>query len=252
MNIKINILLSAAVIMAFSACKEPCCDPDPPKNDTVQVGLSFKPVFKGNALSWSDNYITEAGDTIRFDKVKFLMSDFTLERQNGELVQLKHQYAYISLKDNRDSVMLINVPRGDYKSLRFQVGLDSAVNHGNQAQWGLDHALNPSVNDMHWGWTGGYIFNIIEGYFKNNGADAAFTFHIATLKNARSYTFVQDFKLDKDGRFVFDVNMDKYFSNVLNYSLKTDGASSHSGNNDPIMAKFIQNVNSVLELKDFK
>jgi hypothetical protein len=251
-KLKINILLSALVIFSFSACKPDDPEPEQKKDDTVALSLSFKPVFKGNALSWTNPYITGAGDTVMFDKVKFILSDFTLEKQNGELVTLKDQYAYISLKEGRDSVILTSVPKGDYKSVRFQVGLDSAINHGNQAQWGLNHPLNPSLSDMHWSWSGGYIFNIIEGYFKKNGSDAAFTFHIATLKNARSYTYVYDYTLSRNAAFVFDVNMDKYFSNVINFSLKTDGAFSHSGNNDAVMAKFMQNVNGVLELNSFK
>lgn len=240
------------VIGLFIGCKP---HDDGPKDDGdkgVSLTFRFNPVFGTDALSWSNYYVTAASDTVKFDNIKFLLSDFTLEKSSGELVLMNDAYAYISLKAGRDSVIIKGVPKGDYKSVRFQVGVDSAANFGDPAQWPLDHALSPTLNGMHWSWAGGYIFNVVEGYFKDKGTDGAFSYHIATPKNARIHSFVTDYSVRQDALFVFNVRADKYFSNVVNFSIKTDGSFSHSGNTDPVMDKFMQNANGIFEFKSFK
>ena len=56
--------------------------------------------------------------------------------------------------------------------------------------------------------------------------------------------------MDNFEEVVFYAN--KYFSNAINFSLKTDGPFSHSGDVDPVMDKFIQNLNGIFELKSIK
>jgi len=250
-----KIILFALFVSFLSACKPN--EPDEPvTNDPTPTGVNLTmkvlPLFGGQALSWPFAYTTAAGDTIQFDKVKFLLSNFTLETTDGALVTLPNTYAYLSMKDGRDSVVLKNVPKGNYKSFRFQVGLDSAVNHSDPASRSLDHPLSPALNEMHWGWAGGYIFNVIEGYYRNKGQNAGFSFHIALNKNSRVHTFVQNFSIASDARMLFNLHADKYFSNAVNFSLKTDGAFSHSGDVDPVMDKFIQNMNGIFEFKSIQ
>ena len=248
---KIKTIICVFGLVLIGACKPDEC---PPENteDGTDLTIKFRPTYASNALAWGNQYITAANDTITFDKVKFLLSGFILEKTDGKLVTLDNAYAYIALKDGRDSVILKNVPNGDYKSVRFMVGLDSAINHGDPARWGLDHALSPSLNEMHWGWSGGYIFNVLEGYYKNNGVNAGYSFHVATDKNTRFHSFVYDYKINKSSKFVFEVKLDKYFNNNVNYSLKTDGAFSHSGEVDPVMDKFMMNMNGIFELESFQ
>lgn len=249
---KNKIILSALAIFALVSC-DPRVDPpvDQPSN-TQAITLKFQTMYDTAALSTSRSYITAAGDTIQYAKLKYLLSNFTLEKTDGTLLPLPNIYAYLSLTDGRDSVVIKNVPKGSYKSFRFQLGLDSAINHSDPTQWGLDHPMSPSLNEMHWGWAGGYIFNVIEGYYLNKGANAGFSFHIALERNSRVFSFVQNYDIDKDKRFVFNVYANKYFSNAINFSLKTDGPFSHSGDVDPVMDKFIQNLNGIFELKSIK
>ena len=247
---KISTWILMLGVLVMNACKPN--DPPPAEEEKgVNLNIKFRPTFNAVQLSWLSQYVTGSDDSITFDKVKFLLSDFTLETKDGKLVVLKDVFAYLSLKEGRDSVVLKRVPKGDYKSIRFQIGLDSEVNHSDPAKWALTDPLSPALNEMHWGWSGGYIFNVIEGYYKNKGANAAYSFHIATEKYARTHSFIYDYSISKDARFVFEVKMDKYFNNIVNYSLKTDGSFSHSGDTDPVMDKFIQNVNSVVELESF-
>lgn len=240
------------MVVLFMACKPNDPPPDQPKDTGFTLTLKFVPFFKGSLMSWATSYTNSSNDTFSFDKVKYLMSNFVLEKENGELYTIPDGYAYISLKDGRDSVILRNIPEGKYKSVRFMVGLDSAVNHSDPASRALDHPLSPSLNEMHWGWAGGYIFNIIEGYYIKNGTNAGFSYHVALEKNSRTHSFIESFEMSKNSRIQFAIHLDKYFDNVVNFSIKKDGAFSHSGDVDPVMDKFIQNMNGLFEFQIFQ
>ncbi|MDI1235183.1 MAG: hypothetical protein PSX81_12950 [bacterium] len=237
----------ALSVLFLSACKENPVDPPKEEIPTDVVNLTFK--FNSFLTG---PFISSAGDTIAINKLKFLMSGFILEKTTGEFVVLPDAYGFLSLTERIDSFILKNVPKGEYKSVRFMVGIDSAINHANPQQWALTHPMNPSVNDMHWGWSGGYIFNVIEGYYKNNGFDKAFSFHVALDKNARRYSYVTNYTIIRNSTFTFNVDAQKYFSNVINFGLKTDGDFSHSGDPDPVMDKFMQNIGGVIDFTSFK
>lgn len=245
-------LILAAVALLFATCKPNDPPPDKPAETGPTMTIQFKPVFKGAPLSWATSYINSSNDTFSFDKVKYLMSNFILEKENGELYSIPDGYAYISLKDGRDSVIFKNIPKGNYKSFRFTIGLDSAVNHSDPTSRALDHPLSPSLNEMHWGWAGGYIFNVVEGYYLNNKTNAGYSFHVALERNSRTHSFIENFEINKNSKMTFNINLDKYFDNVVTFSIKKDGAFSHSGEVDPVMDKFIQNMNGLFEFKSFE
>lgn len=246
--------LGFIAILTLAACKP---ENDPPPADgnddqTVNISLKFNSVFKSDPISWTTYYNNTSGDTFNFDKVKFIMSNFILEKENGDLYGIPDAYAYLDIRNGRDSVVFPKIPKGKYKSIRFAVGLDSLINHSDPTLRPFDHPLSPALNEMHWGWAGGYIFNVLEGYYKKNGATLGYTFHVALLRNARTHVFNENFEINANGRFVFNLNLDKYFDNIVNYSLKNDGAFSHSGDVDPVMDKFIQNMNGIFSFVSYK
>lgn len=250
-NIRIISALALLIVLGFSACKP--TEPEQPNTESGKnLVLKFNAMFNGLPLNWSGQSITGAGDTVTFDKIKFIMSNFTIETNEGKFITFPDFYAYLSLRTGRDSVILKNVPEGSYKSIRFMVGLDSPTNHSDPNLRSLDHPLKPALNDMHWGWAGGYIFNILEGYYQNNGASNGFSFHIANDINVRSHSFVESYTIAKNSRIVFNVNADKYFDNVVKFSLKLDGNVSHSGDVDPIMDKFIKNIPGTITYESFQ
>lgn len=245
----LTLMLSITLISCENDDDEP---PQLPEETKVELTLEFDSYFETSPLEFGKNYITAANDTIQFDKLKYIISNFTLINQNNIEIKLNDQYAYLSIAEGRKSVVLKNIPKGQYKAIRFFVGLDSFVNYGNPSQWPLDHPLSPSLTEMHWGWAGGYVFNVIEGYYQNNGKNSGFTFHIATPKYARTHAFVTDYSITKNAKMKFKIQADKYFNNQINYSLKNNGNMSHSGSNDPIMDLFIQNNSGIFEFNLFE
>jgi hypothetical protein len=59
---------------------------------------------------------------------------------------------------------LEGVPGQEFTGLRFVIGLDQALNEADPNLWPAGHPLHPTVNGLHWGWQGGYIFMALEGH----------------------------------------------------------------------------------------
>ena len=232
------LLLSTMVFMVFSSCEKEkplvVTNDDDGKTDTeVDFKLTFKPKFNGQDLTFNEmKWINDANDTMNFTRLRMILSNIELVKTNGEKVMLD-TFAYLSFDEGRTVLGFEGeMPQGEFKGINFLIGLDSAINHGDPMQWALTHPLNPLVNHMHWTWASGYIFWVAEGYYMNNGDDfGIMSYHMANMEYTRKIelttTNTFSFSNGKISREI-DLNMEKYFSTPNAYSLKNNGALSHS------------------------
>jgi len=150
----------------------------------AEVTLEFELRWRGAALAVPSAELTGAeGRSMRVTRWAALVSGMTLARADGGLVRLDGQYGFVDAAAERMRVTLRNVPAGgDYVGIEFQLGLPAAVNHADPAQWAAGHPLNPIVNGLHWGWSGGYVFAAIEGRWRAPGAgeERGFSYRLAT------------------------------------------------------------------------
>ena len=122
-------------------------------------------------------------------RLSYLCSDFSLLREDGVWLSLADQYAYIDVAKRRTRFYLKNVPEGKYKSLRFSVGVPEKQNHSDPAVYPADHPLNPNINQLHWDWTGGYIFLALEGKYRNSENELiGLVYHLANDPQLSSVT----------------------------------------------------------------
>lgn len=122
-------------------------------------------------------YYNNQGDTLQIDRLTYLISEIVLTKSNGSKVELNGVYALIDEASSRHTFQIENVPEGHYTGIDFLVGLDSATNHGDPTLYPPGHPLDPIYN-MHWSWSGGYIFMALEGRFTAD-MDELFQFHQA-------------------------------------------------------------------------
>lgn len=121
--------------------------------------------------------VTESGATrienleVRWSRLDFLLSHLSLRKTDGNWLSIKGWTEYLSLCGERASIQVDNIPSGEYTHIKFAVGLDPATNSSNPFQYPPDHPLNPNLNNLHWGWQGGYIFAALEGHFRPSMPD---------------------------------------------------------------------------------
>ncbi len=225
----------------------------------VQLTLGFKLYWNERPIVVPSEVLTNvAGQRLRLTRLSALVSQMTLQREDGGAVELPGQYGYMDAAAGKLSVILSGVPAGRYRSVAFELGLPPEINHSGPAAWPAAHALNPLVNRLHWGWQGGYIFLALEGRWQDardigaapdlrtsatSGIDAprgelalpesGFVYHIATDRHRMSCRFLADFSVG--GNTTVDLAFD--LARVIGKrALVRGGAveSTHSGESDAL------------------
>lgn len=252
------LFISSTLI--FSSCKEEPKEEvivnNPPAADQTAFTLDFKPLFNGETIEYNKmKYVSSSSDTLNFTRLRFILSKIQLVKDNNEIVELD-TFALLAFDLNRNKLGTNQlIPNGNYKEIRFRIGLDSNLNHGDPNNWPSGHPLDPLVNHMHWTWASGYIFSVVEGYYMNNGNDLSiFSYHMANMEFIRDITITPNQPIIIDGSkktVNINVNMENYFHSPNKYSLKLNGPISHSSSqaDRDRMMLLNNNLGSVFEIK---
>jgi uncharacterized repeat protein (TIGR04052 family) len=150
--------------------------------------------WKGHALSCGR---TDADPTFRVEDLRFFVHDLRLVNASGQETPVRlisdgtWQTKDVALldfapdcTDKRDSHASIDLqlPEGQWSSLRFRIGVPFELNHANPAT-----AEGPlAVGPMSWSWQAGYKFLKVEGHRGN----AAFRVHLGASQCEGTFTHV--------------------------------------------------------------
>ena len=168
---KFQIKYIAAVITAATLFMS-CSNDD---NSTIAEGttgdaeLYFDNGVAGDALILGDTYTNSNGEALTINRLSYIISNLVLIKEDGtEFVYPKEEsYFVISQEAGLFTVHLENVEAGDYKKVRFGLGVDKQrYLQGETAQqsfWDL-----AAQNNLTWTWSTGYKFINFEGTFGND------------------------------------------------------------------------------------
>lgn len=125
-------------------------------------------------------YINALNQTFTISKFTYYIGQLKFNRKDGTSFSIDDYYLVSEDEEKvaSKSISLTTVPEGEYESIEFILGVDSARNCSG-AQSG---ALDP-INAMFWTWNTGYIFMKLEG--KSNYSSATGTileYHIGGFK----------------------------------------------------------------------
>ncbi|MGK0619190.1 MbnP family protein [Meiothermus cerbereus] len=127
----------------------------------VELKISLR---AGNQpLQWGQTYQTPQGQRYQIDLLKFYISEVALVRPDGREVRVDG-LALAEFKREAPtqgvSVMKMDLPPGQYRGLRFNVGVPRELNHLDAGTQQLPLGVN---SGMYWAWNPGYIFYRLEG-----------------------------------------------------------------------------------------
>lgn len=162
MNAKGFLLL---IVVAGTACKQE--EETPPGAGTIQVhtvDLRLKFVFKYGTHDYelASEYTDVTGRLFKLDRIKFLLSDLDVVNDNNVVLA---EYPTVNLlvdaQNATNDFALGTLTAGHVHQIRFNIGLDPALNNTNPA--GAASPLDDTT--MHWGVGAdeGYWFLILEG-----------------------------------------------------------------------------------------
>ena len=246
---KTSLLLALfSGLFFFTACekgKQPVGPPAEPEKKGIT--LSFNAEWNGQPLELSKMQYTQPnGEVLMFRTWSLILAKLSLVREDNTEELLGDGYQWINLASGRTQFNYATVPPGNYKGIRFQLGPDSAVNHGDPTLWPATHPLNANLTGLHWGWAGGYIFQAIDGEYKDNAAATAvkgLSFHTATNQFSTQYFLPFNFSLEtKHKTASISIDAAVMFSQPNSIVLQNKSVSHSSGAADiALMQKIIEN-----------
>jgi cytochrome c peroxidase len=209
---------------------------------TLQV--QFTPKVSGEPLQpASFRYQTVAHETFSITRVSWIASEFGLQRNDGSWLELSNSVAWLDYEANRDSIRLGEIPPGEFRAVRFTVGLNTNLNHADIAQFSSSHPLNPNLNGLHWSWQGGYIFMALEGLWRNaSGEMDGWAYHLARDTNAVRVTLATPLEITNETKVDVDLDLATVLNAPRPLSFAKDGNSTHSRDGDPISAALGANL----------
>lgn len=175
-NLKKYLLLSAFLLALVS------CDSDDANPVANKVTLAFKNTFQdtdivlGNASSTTATTNTStAGQVHHFSELKYVISNIRLIKADGSEVpyhvnDLDKGAAVIDQsKSSTLEYTLSNIPAGEYKQIKFGLGVRNDLNTLDQVRFpNFYETAGANDTEMMWEWGTGYRFTKIEGFYEND------------------------------------------------------------------------------------
>lgn len=200
---------------------------------------------------WQQQPLSARGPAaVNIERLDFLLSSLALQRADGSWLESEDWSAFYSLEKGRLKTRADGVPSGKFTAIRFDVGLSAQQNEADPNRLPADHALNPNVCGLHWGWQGGYVFMALEGRWQNQaGKLDGFSYHLAQTPNAVHVEVPVDFQ--GGGPITLTLNLDasRLFQNI---DLTKDATSTHSREGDPLLPKLKQNIAAAFALRSVR
>jgi hypothetical protein len=178
----INILTLIVFSLIFFSCKKdtktnaPAPEPEAPANNGY-FQLSFNAMVGDSDLVFNtETYTNAANNTFNVTMFKYYISNIKITNTDNSIWNEPNSYHLVDHSIPSSSIINItNVPLGNYKSIEFMIGVDSAQNA--QGATGMTGALDP-LNGMYWSWNNGYIAAKVEGTSPQSTATGnLITFH---------------------------------------------------------------------------
>jgi cytochrome c peroxidase len=224
--------LALALALAFA----------PAKAAVLEIKIMPK-VCGGNLQAASLRYQTAAGEIFSITRVSYLASDFALQRNDGTWLELTNSTAWFDAEQGRDKVRLSEIAPGEFRSLRFRIGLNPGLNHADVAQFPAGHPLNPNLDNLHWSWQSGYIFLALEGLWRNTSGELdGWAFHLARDTNAVPVTLAVPLVITNETKLELNFDLGTLLNAPRTLAFTKDGSSTHSRDGDPIAAALVKNL----------
>ncbi len=261
-----NNLLSSGFMLffcfvLFAACnkKEGCTDPTAVNYDpeaekdkgceylsTHPVEAHFHPYVNGIAHIEGDTY-TIGGVPTELDFTRFYVSNMRLVDSAGNETLAEVKYLYVVT--DPDEYEIGEIPDGNYAKLRFEIGIDSATNHGDPSLYAIGDPLGAQFPNMHWGWSVGYIFLRIDGVADSDGdgtPDDGFEIHLGTDEYLATIEIDYPITIGAGHENIFhlDANWEKLFEGID--LSNTANNTTHTTDNFPLADIVFANLQSFI------
>ncbi len=206
--------------------------------------LQIVPMVNGQVLRLDEPMGLGGGSQVT--RLDCLLSGLALQKEDGTWLESKDWFAYLSAGAGRQTAKVSGMPAGEYKGIRFRIGVDETTNKSDPNGYAPGHALNPLVNGLHWGWQGGYIFMALEGRFSKDGLEKGFSYHIANAPQLMTVELPVAFRGGRPLTLALEFDVQRALAGI---DFAQDGATTHSRAGDALAMKLKTNIEQAFRVR---
>ncbi|WP_417610021.1 MbnP family protein [Owenweeksia hongkongensis] len=197
-----------ALIIGLSSCKE---DKKEELNPDKMVKLKFAIMDGNNQMALGDDVKLTTGFDFKLQLLRMYVSDITLTEDDGTLHLVKGVDILSPVK-NDDNTTTLNVPYGNYTSIKIGYGVDAEQNLSDPTSFSQNHPLS-NYQSMYWPMIN-YRFVKLEGQSTQTSTSTDYLVSIHPGKDAlyqiREYDFSSDLEVNSSSTqellIQFDIN----------------------------------------------
>lgn len=171
-----------ALLISFSGCDDKENTIIDPVTTIGTITVDFNHYWGSEKITSADfnttTFTNENNDIQTISKLKYLISNLTLHKANGESLKLNDYYLVdLAGLNSNTSITVSDVPVGNYSSVSFTFGFNEADN--------IEGAYL-DLNSASWDWPamlgGGYHFMQFEGKYGATGTENPYAYHMGTAR----------------------------------------------------------------------
>lgn len=132
----------------------------------TEVYLHFPPKVGGNDLVQNTTVQSLNGVAMSIDDFNYYISNVHIIHDGGQDLSLADTVFIVKANDNILNLGMLNVT--NIEAIDFGVGVPPSLNHEDISQYNEGDPLSWQNPSMHWGWTSGYKFLLVDGYGDSN------------------------------------------------------------------------------------
>jgi len=132
-----------------------------PGNQTQNATLRVVPTVGSSLMNFTSVNTTASGQKYTLSSLRYYVSNVRLVKADGTEYPIAGKYFLVNPATY--DYDLGTVPVGDYKGIKFAVGIDSETNHKDPTVYPSNNPLAIQSPAIHWSWNSGYIFMMLEG-----------------------------------------------------------------------------------------
>lgn len=155
----------------------------------TQVTLEINHQLNGSNSVFNTTAQNNLGHDFELGNISYYMSEFTVYH-DGISTHFDEVWALVKVNDPI-SISLGSASINHVDSISFGIGVEKAYNHLDPSTYIADHPLAHHNPSMHWGWSGGYRFAVMEGQ-AGAGGNQLMEFHALGDDNYFLQTIVVD------------------------------------------------------------
>jgi hypothetical protein len=218
---KLSLPLLMAALLLAAGCKNEV------KEETGVFEFQIVPLVGGQAFERNQVFENVLGQRYLAEEWKLYLSDLRLLRADGGEDTLADVMLFdfggkeVKKTDHGAGLFkTFDVKAGEYKGLKFSIGVPARLNNGNPAVYEASHPLSP-VQGMHWNWTTGYIFMRFDGRVDSSAAgngpvNMGITYHTGDNSLLREKSYAEPahaflVEPDKELQFILELDLNRLF-----------------------------------------